>query len=213
MNSQEYFNTIAPQWNHMRTAYFSDDVRPIIFKHFDPSHKVIADFGSGTGFLALSVAKLAKVVIAIDQSTAMLKQLQNQARQDGIDNIIGIQHDLQHALFIDKTLHAITMNMALHHIKDPLKLLKSMYEGLDDGGELIISDVMKHNGTWAHEEMLDEWLGFSEFEMRTWLQEAGFSHIQFINTQILAHATSTTGHTISPSIFVAIARKEEKHAL
>lgn len=212
MSSQEYFNTIATQWNTMRTAYFSDDVRPIIYKHFDPSHKVIADFGSGTGFLALSLAKVAKVVIAIDQSTAMLKQLQAQARHERLDNIVGIHHDLQNQIFLDKTLHAITMNMALHHIKDPLKLLKNMYDGLDEGGELIISDVMKHDGTWAHQEMHDEWLGFSEHEMRTWLQEAGFKQIQYINTKIHATASSIEGHTISPTIFVVIARKEENHA-
>ncbi|MDP2813856.1 MAG: methyltransferase domain-containing protein [Erysipelotrichaceae bacterium] len=207
MSSQEYFNSIAMQWNQMRQTYFQQDVRPWIFQRFDPSHKVIADIGSGTGFLALSMAKKAKFVFAIDQSIQMLHLLQKKMADEQIGNVMAIHHDMKQSFLLDKTLQAITMNMSLHHIPHPDEFILQLYRLLDDGGELVISDVMEHCGEWARAEMHDEWLGFHPDVLRKWLLDAGFEQIEIFDTKIKAVAYSSVNERVDPNIFIAIARK------
>lgn len=209
MNSQEYFNSIAPIWNHLRQSYFQQDVRPWIFKYFSPVHKIVADIGTGTGYLALSMAEHASMVFAIDQSATMLSELQRRITESNFKRVMPIHHDLASSIFIPSSLDGVTMNMSLHHMEKPWDLFEKIYIWLKDQGEVIISDVTIHHGVWAKDEMRDIWLGFSESILTEWLTKAGFTDIQYVDTKIKAIATSQTGQMIDPNIFVIYAKKEK----
>ena len=211
MNSQNYFDRIAPQWNAMRQRYFNQDIRPIIFSRIDFKNTTVADLGAGTRYLALELAKHAKIVFAIDQSLNMLDQIKEKAHNHKIDNIYTLASDIQSIPFQSSQIDIVTMNMALHHMLEPNLIIKEMYRLLNDKGTVIISDVMSHNGKWAIEEMHDVWLGFSRNQIEYWLNENGFIDIEFIETNFQAIASNQNGETINPNIFIVIAKKGKKN--
>jgi hypothetical protein len=82
-----------------------------------------------------------------------------------------------------------------------------MYRVLKTGGRVVISDVYKHDGEWAKEEMHDEWLGFSENEIREWFENTRFKNIEIEDTKLKATGVSSKGEHTETGIFLATAIK------
>jgi ubiquinone/menaquinone biosynthesis C-methylase UbiE len=58
MNSKNFFNQVANQWDEMRKGFFSDRVRDMaITKANVQSGGLAADIGTGTGFITESLMK------------------------------------------------------------------------------------------------------------------------------------------------------------
>ncbi len=208
MNSTEYFDNVALNWNKMRSEYFKDEVREKIIQKLDVRNKVIGDLGCGTGFISLGLAgQNPSIVFAIDQSLNMLRELKKEITKQRFNNVYPIKSTLDELVLFDDSLDAITINMALHHITNPNKSIKEMHRVLKRGGKVVISDVYKHNGEWAKEEMHDEWLGFSENEIKEWLKEANFKEIEIEDTELKAIGISSEGDYTKTGIFLATAIK------
>src|SRR5512136_2102448 len=72
--SSEYFEQVAGQWDSLRSGYFGEEVRAAAFaKAYLRPEMVVADVGSGTGFMAAGLASLVRQVHVIDGSPAMLE--------------------------------------------------------------------------------------------------------------------------------------------
>lgn len=208
MNSKEYFDNIAINWNKMRSEYFKDEVRERILQKLDVKNKVVGDLGCGTGFISLGLASRSpNIVFAIDQSLNMLKELKKESSKQNLNNIYPIKSVLDELVLFDESLDAITINMALHHIVNPEKSIKEMYRVLKNGGKVVISDVYKHSGRWVKEEMHDEWLGFSEEEITEWLENANFKNIKIEDTRLEAIGVSSKGEYTKTGIFLTTAIK------
>ncbi len=208
MNSTEYFDNVALNWNKMRSEYFKDEVREKIIQKLDVRNKVIGDLGCGTGFISLGLAgQSPSIVFAIDQSLNMLRELKKEITKQSFNNVYPIKSALDELVLFDDSLDAITINMALHHITNPNKSIKEMHRVLKKGGKIVISDVYKHNGEWAKEEMHDEWLGFSENEIKEWLKDANFKEIEIEDTELKAIGISSEGDCTKTGIFLATAIK------
>jgi len=208
MSSREYFDNIAINWNKMQSEYFKDEVRDKILRKIDVKNKAIGDLGCGTGFISLGLAsKNPYVVFAVDQSLNMLKELRKESIKQELNNIYPIKSALDELALFDDSLDVITINMALHHIVKPNESIKEMYRVLKQGGKVVISDVYKHDGQWAKEEMHDEWLGFSENQIREWLENAEFKNIEIEDTKLKATGISSKGEHTETGIFLATAIK------
>jgi ubiquinone/menaquinone biosynthesis C-methylase UbiE len=208
MSSRQYFDNIAESWNAIRSEYFKDEVREQILQKLDIENKVVGDLGCGTGFISLGLAaKRPNIVFSLDQSLNMLKELKRESISLGFNNIYPIRSNLDDLALFDGSLDAITINMALHHVVEAGKSIEEMYRVLKYGGNLVISDVLEHNGQWAREEMYDEWLGFSASQIIQWLEQAGFKNIAIEDTSLKAKGYSSKGEYIETGIFIATADK------
>lgn len=207
MNSVNYFNSIAKEWNRIRVEYFKDELRERAINSVDINNKVIADLGAGTGFISLEIAKKANIVFSVDSSKNMLGELYKAAKDSNLNNIYPINSEVEDLPLFDDSIDLIFMNMALHHVENPGKAIKEIYRILKPGGKVIITDVLEHNGQWAREEMFDVWLGFNYDQLINWFEEAYFKNIYVSNTGLVARGESSLGEVIEPGIFMAIAKK------
>ncbi|ELC8443786.1 class I SAM-dependent methyltransferase [Clostridium perfringens] len=207
MNSVNYFNSIAKEWNRIRVEYFKDELRERAINSVDINNKVIADLGAGTGFISLEIAKKANIVFSVDSSKNMLGELYRAAKDSNLNNIYPINGEVEDLPLFDDSIDLIFMNMALHHVENPDKAIKEIYRILKPGGKVIITDVLEHNGQWAREEMFDVWLGFNYDQLINWFEEAYFKNIYVSNTGLVARGESSLGEVIEPGIFMAIAKK------
>ncbi|EPY2276310.1 class I SAM-dependent methyltransferase [Clostridium sporogenes] len=207
MNSLQYFDSIAPNWNVIRSEYFEERLKYKILSMTNIKDKIVGDLGCGTGFVSLAVANEASIVFSIDNSINMLKELSASASKKDYKNIYPIKSSLDNLAIFDESLNIVFINMALHHIKDAKKAITEMYRVLKKDGIIVISDVREHNGEWAKEEMFDEWLGFSKEQMTNWLEDAGFENIEIENTNLSCKGYSSKGDYTETGIFLASAVK------
>lgn len=207
MNSINYFNSIAKDWNKIRVDYFKDELMEIAVNSVDIKGKVIADLGAGTGFISLRVGEEANIVFPIDSSKNMLKELHKSAKDKNLNNIYPIKGSLEDLPLFDNSVDIIFMNMSLHHITNPGVAIKEMNRVLKKGGQVVITDVEEHSGEWAAEEMYDVWLGFRHDQLESWYREAGFLNIDVKSTELIARGESSKGEVIEPKIFIAKATK------
>ncbi|WP_195431242.1 class I SAM-dependent methyltransferase [Clostridium sp. D46t1_190503_E9] len=208
MNSLQYFDSIAENWNVIRSDYFEERLKYKLLSITNIKDKVVADLGCGTGFVSLALANEASIVFSVDNSSNMLKQLKINASDKNYKNLYLIKSSLDNLTLFDESVDAIFINMALHHIKDAKKAISEMHRVLKKDGVVIISDVMEHDGEWAREEMFDEWLGFSNEQIKNWLEEAGFNSVQIENTDLSCKGYSSKGEYTETGIFIARATRK-----
>lgn len=210
MNSVEYFNNIAEKWNVIRSDYFEERLKYKVLSKVNVKNKVTADLGCGSGFITLALAEDSSIVFSVDNSVNMLTELKKNVNNKSLNNVYPLKSSLTDISLFDESIDAVFINMALHHIKDAGRAIKEMHRILKKGGSLVISDVMKHNGEWAREEMFDEWLGFSNEDITNWLKEAGFENIDIENTDLFCKGYSSKGEYTKTGIFIAKAQKGEE---
>lgn len=209
MNSNQYFDNIAKQWNVIRSEYFEERLKYKVLSKVNITDKIVADLGCGTGFISLSLANEASLVFSVDNSSNMLRELKKAAQKEKLKNIYPLKSSLDNLTLFDESLDAVFINMALHHIRDAEKAVEEMYRVLKPGGVVVISDVMEHTGEWAREEMYDQWLGFSNQQIYSWLYGAKFSDISIENTDLMCKGYSSKGEYTETGIFIASAVKSE----
>ena len=208
MDSVNYFDSIANQWNVIRSEYFNETLKYLVLSKIDVKDKICADLGCGTGFVSIALSLESKIVFSLDSSKNMLKELYGTVNKNNIKNIYPIIGTMEEIPLFDRSLDAVFTNMALHHVKDAEKAIKEMHRVLKKGGKVIISDVKQHNGLWAKEEMFDEWLGFSNEEIKRWMSDAGFVDIEIESTNLSCKGYSSKGEYTETGIFIATGRKE-----
>lgn len=134
----------------------------------------VADLGSGEGDLVLLLARFARRVAAIDHSKAMLRHLRARAKAANQETRIEtVEGDLERVPLPDAVFDAVFLSQALHHAARPAFAVAEAARLLRTGGRLIVLDLARHEQDWVRSEWADQWLGFEESELRTWMQAAG----------------------------------------
>ena len=139
---------------------------------------VIADLGAGEGAFALLLAERAKKVIAVDTSARMIEVGREQARRHGIKNIEFRLGDMEKVPIRDAKVDLVFFSQSLHHALHPERAVQEAWRILSPGGRIVILDLVKHRFEEARELYADEWLGFSESEVETMIERAGFKQVQ-----------------------------------
>jgi arsenite methyltransferase len=204
--SNPYFAAVAERWDEIRADYFTEHLRDAaIAKANLPPNAVVADVGTGTGFVAQGLASRAAKVIGFDASPEMLAvAARNLSDFDNVEFREAAGDQLPVA---DNTFDGVFANMYLHHAPDPLATIKEMVRVLKRGGVICLTDLDTHDHEWQREQMSDLWLGFERDEIRQWYAEAGLHDIDVDCAEGTCQARGPSGAIEPLSIFVAIGRK------
>lgn len=138
----------------------------------------IADLGAGDGTFALLLAQGAKRVIAVDTSARMIEVGSDLAQRNGITNVEFRLGDMEEVPLATAEADLVFFSQSLHHALHPDRAIKEAFRILAPGGRIVVLDLLKHRFEEARELYADEWLGFSEAEVESMLEKAGFTAIQ-----------------------------------
>ncbi len=201
-DSIAFFGKLAGEWDELRQELFGTTFTADALLSLVPGEWVVADLGCGTGNAAEHIAPYVEHVIAVDQSEAMLEAARKRLR--GAENVEYRVGTLEALPLPDESVDAATCLLVLHHVEDPLRVLREMrrvlrtYRG---GGLAVIVDMVAHDRAEYREQLGHRHLGFDQREMERMLREAGFGRIR---VRELPASPSGKG----PGLFVAIARVE-----
>ena len=135
------------------------------------------DLGIGDGMLTLMLAEVAESVTAVDLSPEMLGQLESRARAKNIDNIEGVEGDIEDLPLDDGLFDIAVLSQALHHAIDPAQCLAEARRVLKPGGKLLLLDLLAHGEGWVRDRLQHRHLGFTEGDLRRLVTEAGFEGV------------------------------------
>ena len=138
----------------------------------------IADLGAGEGSSALLLSPSARRVIAVDSSARMIEVGRDQALRNGIKNVEFRLGDMEEVPIGDGEVDLVFFSQSLHHALHPERALSEAARILAPGGRVAILDLGKHRFEEARELYADEWLGFSEAELESMLEKAGFTAVE-----------------------------------
>jgi ArsR family transcriptional regulator len=139
---------------------------------------VVADLGAGEGASALLLAQRAKKVIAVDSSARMIEVGREQALRHGVKNIDYRLGDMEEIPIGDGEVDLVFFSQSLHHALHPELALAEAARILSPGGRIVILDLVRHRFEQARELYADEWLGFSESDLESMLQNVGFINVE-----------------------------------
>jgi ubiquinone/menaquinone biosynthesis C-methylase UbiE len=204
-DTREYFDKVADQWDTMRRQFFGEGVRRAAIAAADVKPgMVVADVGTGTGFLAEAAVNAGASVIGIDISDGMLSQVTSRLAGRAFE---ARQGDTAALPLADGEADAVVGNMVLHHAEDPPAAIREMARALKPGGRLVITDADTHTHEWLRTEQHDRWMGFDRGDVRRWFEAAGLQDVTVGDTHEICSPTSNCGTQAAITIFIATGRR------
>jgi SAM-dependent methyltransferase len=175
--SQEFFSSAAGQWESMRSDLFGAHAGFAGLLSLLSDDVVIGDLGCGTGIVSAELAAVASRVIAVDESKAMLAAAKR--RVSSFDNVELRVGQLESLPIADAELDAAVLSLVLHYVAEPVRVLAEARRALRPGGRVVVVDMMAHAHAEYREQMGHVWQGFSEEQLRAWLEECGFTRLRW----------------------------------
>jgi len=201
--SQAFFSSAAGQWDRLRKEMFGERFDLLALAGLLDDSWVVGDLGCGTGQLSEALAPFVRQVIAVDSSRAMLKAARQRLPPSSCrpQAQVDLRHGELTALPIDAgTLDVAVMGLVLHHVADPVAVLREAARVVRAGGRLLVIDMVSHDRREYQQQMGHVWLGFDPQQMTDWLHAAGFDRIR---VQPLPPAPQAKG----PALFAATAQR------
>jgi ubiquinone/menaquinone biosynthesis C-methylase UbiE len=171
-----------------------------------PPNAVVADVGTGTGFVLSGLLQRARTLVGFDSSPEMLAIAR--ANLAGQDHVTFLQMHDDRLPAVDGRFDAVFANMYLHHVDDPATAVREMARLLKSGGKLVITDLDTHDQEWMRAAMADRRLGFDRHDIKRWYVDAGLGEIEIDCAEGTCDCSSPADEAIALGIFVAIGRKQ-----
>tara|TARA_R110002050_G_scaffold290260_1_gene443684 strand:- start:6434 stop:7048 length:615 start_codon:yes stop_codon:yes gene_type:complete len=200
------FDDKAATWNENperaeRAAIFAKIIR----NQIDLSQVEMAmEYGSGTGLLSFALAKDLEDITLMDESGAMIKEVDDKCENLDIVHFHPIQYDLMKDGLPEHKFDLIYTAMTLHHVDDTNGILNKFQEVLNPGGHIVLIDLVAEDGSF-HNFEFDGHLGFAKEDLERKIQINGFALVSY---QIAYTVTAERGGEMRDyPLFLLVAKK------
>jgi 2-polyprenyl-3-methyl-5-hydroxy-6-metoxy-1,4-benzoquinol methylase len=137
----------------------------------------VMDFGAGTGLICAHVAPHVKTVYAVDISAAMLAQLAAKPELQGKVEV-RCQDILEQPL--GESVDLIVSAMAMHHVRDTARMLRTFASHLVPGGRVALADLDREDGSFHPADTEGVFHhGFEREALGQELARSGFTDVEF----------------------------------
>lgn len=201
--SQNYFESLAGDWEHIRKSYFDDRVASLAIEKLLPRNLTVADIGCGTGSLTFELARFAGKVVAVDLSQEMLRRARAAARARNLRNVEFHPGDALRLPLQSDSVDAAFCVMVLHFLAAPERAVAELCRITRPGGSVILVDLVEHKQEWMREQMAHQWLGFERKAVERWFRDAGAESVDYDLTGAFAGERMARNGNRPVEIFVA----------
>ncbi|MDD5549543.1 MAG: tRNA 5-methoxyuridine(34)/uridine 5-oxyacetic acid(34) synthase CmoB [Sulfurovaceae bacterium] len=159
--------------------------------HFDIKDKVVGDIGCNNGYyLFRMLEEKPKKLVGFDPSNLFFTQfsfINHFVKSDIVYELLGVEHVGMYEYKFD-TLFCLGV---LYHRSDPIATLKSLYQGLNSGGELILDTFIIDGEEDIALTPLDRYSKIPNVyfvptvnALKNWCHRAGFNEIELLEIKI-----------------------------
>jgi tRNA (mo5U34)-methyltransferase len=163
----------------------------ILKPHFDIKDKVVGDIGCNNGYyLFRMLEERPKKLVGFDPSNLFFTQfsfINHFVKSDIVYELLGVEHVEIYEHKFD-TLFCLGV---LYHRSDPISTLKSLYRGLNSGGELILDTFIIDGEEDIALTPLDRYSKIPNIyfiptvnALKNWCYRAGFNEIELLEIKI-----------------------------
>lgn len=172
-NMVAFFSGAASGWDRMRAELIGERTDLLSLLDLFDERWVVGDLGCGTGQISEAIAPVVRQVIAVDESGAMLTPAKR--RLAAFPNVEVRGGSVESLPIDDEELDVALLFMVTHFVLEPVKVLAEVRRVLKPGGRLLLLDLTAHEREEYSVQMGHVWQGFSEDQVRGWMQDAGLT--------------------------------------
>ncbi len=175
--TRSWFDSVGPEWDALRKVFNDDALRARAVARLVPPGITVCDVGTGTGVLALELARLGLRVVAVDHSARMLDAARAKLAAEGLSRVELRRGDAADLPLEEASVDAAFAHMVLHYLPSPADAVAEMGRIVRPGGVVVVVDFEEHDRQWMREELGVQWLGFPLDDVHGWLERAGLRDV------------------------------------
>lgn len=195
-----FFEGVGQRWEQMRTDCFGNSFHLEALTALLPKSWVVADIGSGTGYLLPILAAAFERVIAVEPVPTLLEAARGRSELREAGNVDFRSGDLRKLPLNDGEVDLAVAVLVLHHVSDPAAAVREIGRVVKPGGRVLLVEEQTHRCEVFWEMMHERWWGFDQENLAAHVREAGFEDVGWRTLQT-AWPTSTSAPE-TPNLFV-----------
>jgi len=176
------FSEQAAEWDDKpgrreRAAAIAASIRAAV--PLDPAMTAI-ELGAGTGLLSRALAEDVGAVSVTDAAPGMVQVAEAVLRDPRYRGWSAWRYDVDVDPLPEARSDLVLSQLALHHMADPARVLRTAFALLNPGGHLALVDLDLDPDGHFHAEAHPDFEGphgFDRDQVRSWLAQAGFVDI------------------------------------
>lgn len=202
-----FFDVVGARWDQLRVEAFGSAFHLEAMTALLPADWMVADIGTGTGYLLGVLADRFRKVIAVDPAEAMLAVARQRPEVRQADNIEFREGGLQELPLACGEVDLVIASLVLHHVEDPEGAMGEMARCLRPGGMLLVIEQRPEGSDEFYDRMGDRWWGFDPENLVSLASKRGFAAIRTCGLRTAGPSNGKV--TGAPGLFVLTARRGE----